>query len=41
MTAETNYYNSLQKVTKAELVGGNLHLRSSDTNWSLLVYNKQ
>ncbi len=41
MNAETSYYNSLQKATKAEIVGGNLHLRSSDTNWSLLVYNKQ
>lgn len=40
MTAETSYYNSLQKITKAEIVGGNLHLRSADPNWSLLVYNR-
>ncbi len=41
MNAETTYFNSLQQVEKAELVGGKLQLRSRDTKWSLLVYDKQ
>ncbi len=41
MTAETTYFNSLQQVEKAELVGGKLQLRSRDTQWSVLVFDKQ
>ena len=41
MNAESTYFNSLQQVDKAELIGGKLHLRSRDTKWSLLVYDKQ
>lgn len=41
MTAETAYFNSLRQVDKLELVGGKLQLRSRDTNWSLLVYDRQ
>jgi len=41
MNAETTYFNSLQQVDKVELVGSKLQLRSRDTKWSLLVYDKQ
>ena len=41
MAAETAYFNSLQQVDKLELVNNKLQLRSRDTNWSLLVYDRQ
>lgn len=41
MEAETTYFNSLQQVDKAELIGGKLHLRSRDLKWNLLIYDKQ
>jgi heat shock protein HslJ len=41
MNAESAYFKSLQQVDKAELVGGKLQLRSRDTNWTLLVYDKR
>lgn len=41
MAAETAYFNSLRQVEQLEFVDGKLQLRSRDTNWSLLVYDKQ
>lgn len=45
MNTETAYYRSLQRVTKASIVGGKLQLKSAPdaqlSAWETLVYDKQ